>query len=308
MTMSIDNLAPAPRRLAPSLAALTARVPPVVLRLAQHRLVQFAVLGGLIFAVAPRSPSPRTIEVRGDRLRALVSAEASRGNARVSAATAQDVQERAIEDEILYREGVRLGLDRNDGIVRERIVQKVLFLAEEMAGASREAKEADLRAFFDKNRERWAIPERIRLAQVFSHHREALAPPAREGDVPLGGEAGPVPRDFEGSRDQVVAAFGAAFADALATLPEGTWSGPVASAFGWHMVRVTAHTPARPARFEEVRGPVIEAFSVFRRQEAVATFVESAFARYDVAIDGKPLRAIHPTRRVAFRSVSSGED
>jgi parvulin-like peptidyl-prolyl isomerase len=106
----------------------------------------------------------------------------------------------------------------------------------------------------------------------------------------------------------VALSFGTAFADALATAPEGAWFGPVQSAFGWHLVRITAHTPARPARFEEVRPAVVEADSVFRRQEAVAAFVEKAFARYDVSIDDKPLHEIHPTRRIAFRSVSSGED
>jgi peptidyl-prolyl cis-trans isomerase C len=312
MTMAIDPVAAvpaAPSRALSRLSALHAHLPPRVRSLAESRLVQFAVLGGLIFALAPRPPSSRSIEVRRDRLGALVAVEMARGGARrATAATAQQVEERALEDEILFREGQRLGLDRNDGIVRERIVQKTLFLAEEMAGASRPAKDAELRAFFEKNRERWTIPERFHLEHVFSHAREALVAPASAGGPPPRGEPGPVPPAFEGSRDQVVASFGASFADALAGAAEGVWIGPVASAFGWHRVRITAHTPARPARFEEVRTSVVEAESVFRRQEAVAGFLEKAFARYRVTLDGEPIQSITPTRRIAFRSVSSGED
>jgi peptidyl-prolyl cis-trans isomerase C len=312
MTMAIDPSSAAPvaeSRSLSTVSALRARVPPRLVALASHRLVQFAVLGGLIFTVAPRPASPRSIDVRSERLGALVAVEMARDGARRGAtATAHEVEQRALEDEILFREGVRLGLDRNDGIVRQRVVQKVLFLAEEIGGASRPAREADLRAFFEKNKERWTIPERFHLTQVFSHRREALVPPASATDPAPRGEPGPVPPEFEGSRAQVVAAFGAPFADALAGVPEGVWSGPVASVFGWHLVRITGHTPARPARFEEVRAPVTEADSVFRRQEAVARFVESAFARYHVTLDGEQLRAITPTRRVAYRSVSSGED
>jgi hypothetical protein len=122
------------------------------------------------------------------------------------------------------------------------------------------------------------------------------------------GEAGPVPRELDATPDQLATSLGAAFAEALSSAPEGVWTGPVASAYGWHLVRVTARTPARPARFEEVRASVVETESAFRREEAVARFLEKAFERYRVTVDGRPLTKIAPTRRVAFRSVSSGED
>ena len=45
-----------------------------------------------------------------------------------------------------------------------------------------------------------------------------------------------------------------------------------------------------------------------RFEEAIATFLEQAFAKYRVAIDGVPVRALKPLRRIAFRSATSGED
>ena len=135
------------------------------------------------------------------------------------------------------------------------------------------------------------------------HHGQGVPP------LVLGlGEPGPVPRDYEGTRARIADQLGAAFADALAGLPEGVWSGPVRSTFGWHLVRVASHTPARPARFEEVRHSVMEADSLLRRQEAVERFLESAFARYRVTLDGDPVTRIAPARRVAYRTASSGED
>jgi hypothetical protein len=277
--------------------------------LARNRLVQFLAIGGFIFAIAPRPVSSRSIPIRRDRLDALHAAEATRKHVpMLPPDKVHEVDQRAVEDEILYREGVRLGLDKNDGIVRQRIVQKVLFLAEEVAGASRPPQEAELRAFFEAHRERWKIPERFHFAHVFARRRESLPAPSALSDGAPRGEPSPLPPDFEGTREQIVTRLGAPFADALAGLREGVWSEPIASPFGFHLVRLVKRDAARPARFEEVRPAVIEAAGVFLREEAVARFLESAFSRYEVTIDGQPLRDFKPLRRVAVMSVSSGED
>src|SRR4051794_33212311 len=99
--------------------------------LLRSRLLQFLVLGAIIFAVAPRGAAPGRISLKGDYLRALEVAEASR---RASAAGAE-VERRAIEDEVLYREALRLGLDQGDPLVRGHLIQKVLLLAEDLGGA-----------------------------------------------------------------------------------------------------------------------------------------------------------------------------
>ncbi len=290
---------------------LALRASALARRLLGHRLVQFALLGGAIFAIAPKPRPADVIEVTTERLAALHAADAVRpAGTATPAERAREVDQRAIEDEILYREGVRLGLDKNDGIVRQRVVQKVLFLAEEMAGASRPADEAALRAFFEANRERWAMSPEVRFAQVFRHSPEALAAWLRDGangEPPLG-EPSPVAAEVDMNDTRLAQSLGADFASSIMNAPVGVWSGPVRSAYGFHLVRVIEKKAGRSARLDEVRASVLEAFSVHRRQEATATFLRSAASRYRVTIDGKPLEGFTPSHRVAFRSVSSGED
>ena len=43
-----------------------------------------------------------------------------------------------VHDEILYREGVALGLDRDDIVVKRRVRQKIEVMAEEEAAAGRQ--------------------------------------------------------------------------------------------------------------------------------------------------------------------------
>jgi hypothetical protein len=303
MTMTIDRAAA---------AALGARARAghdepragFVASLVRHRLFQFAALGGALFAIAPRPESPNKIAIQGERLGALQAAEAKRrGGSALSAEKAREVDQRAIEDEILYREGVRLGLDRNDGIVRQRVAQKVLFLAEEAFGATRPASDDELARFFEANRARWRLPEKTSFTQVYAHNAEDLA-----GDEPPEGEPSPVAREVTGSRAEIASRLGVAFADAIAKAPTGVWTAPIASPFGFHRVRVDKREPGREARLDEVKSAVIEAERVHRKQEAVARFLKAAAARYDISIDGKKVNGFEPSRRIAFRMEPSGED
>src|SRR5262245_43174716 len=115
----------------------------VLARLARVRLVQFVVLGGALFALSPRSSDQRSIVVNRAQLARLLAADRSKTRT-ADPDREQAIARRFVEDELLYREGLRLGLDRDDGIVRQRVIQKALFLAEELGGASKPPREEDL--------------------------------------------------------------------------------------------------------------------------------------------------------------------
>src|SRR5262245_34857896 len=103
-----------------------------------NRLVQFGLIAAALFALAPRAANPSRIELQHETLDKLRATTAEKSSLLVLPAhEAEAVDRRAIEDEVLYREGLRLGLDQGDGIIRERIIQRVLFFAEEVADASR---------------------------------------------------------------------------------------------------------------------------------------------------------------------------
>lgn len=106
----------------------------------------------------------------------------------------------------------------------------------------------------------------------------------------------------------MIGAFGPEAARAVLGLAEGKWEGPIASPFGAHYVKVIGREGTRPARFEEVRGRLVERMHLERREKAVADFLSKAFARYEVSLDGQRLQTFDPPKRVAMRSVTSGED
>jgi hypothetical protein len=244
----------------------------------------------------------------------LHDAEAARRGP--TSASPADVDERAIEDEILYREGKKLGFDKDDSIVRQRVVQKTLFLAEELAGTSAPPTEAELHGFYEETRSEWRRPDVVHFVQFFARDRGAADALAAEverrvasGESTAGlGESSPIPAEATLARDRIVSSLGTNFADALMTMPQGHFSRPLQSALGWHVVRVVDRTPGRVASFEEARPSLVGAYVVKRRKDAVARFLDRSFKDYRVTIDGERVASLAPSGRIAPRMSGSGED
>lgn len=277
-------------------------------RLARNHVAHFLVLGGVIFAAVPPAPGGHDIHLVRGQLAALHGAEVRRTGRGLDEAKRREIDARAVEDEVLYREALRLGLDRGDGIVRQRLIQKVLFLAEDLAGSARPATDAELRAYHASTQEHWKAPARVRLVHVFAaaDHRDALVAlrpqviAAGAGDAPPElGEAFPLERSLDASRAELAADYGAAFADAVTTLPTGTWSEPVASKLGLHLVKVIERRAGRLETFEESRERLKLAYLVARKQKATRDYLGRAFARYQIDIDGDALGAYTPSGREA---------
>jgi parvulin-like peptidyl-prolyl cis-trans isomerase-like protein len=184
-----------------------------------------------------------------------------------------------VRDEILYREGVRLGLERDDIVVKRRVRQKIEMIAEEDA-STRVPTDADLSAYLVANQARFVQPAIVTFEQVFIGEspsgpavlhavavtREAL----RQGADPeeLGKPTLLPHRMARTPADLVARDFGASFAAALEKLPIGEWVGPIESSFGAHYVRVSDRTPAVAPQLAAVRDHVVREWENERRQRA----------------------------------------
>jgi peptidyl-prolyl cis-trans isomerase C len=303
----------------PARIALAAFAALAALRhLAGNRLVQFLVLGGALFAASPRSPDELQIALDGQRLEALALREAARqGKPVADEALRRQVRTQVIEDEILVREARRLGLDQDDLILRRRLIQKALFLAEDLGGASRMLDDHELAAYFAAHRQDYRIPARMQFRHVFGADPIQLAQLEAEvasysaqhpGEVPPLGQPLPVDRRVDADQARVEREFGADFFAALTRLPVGQWSAPLRSTLGFHLVVVDQAVPAHLASFPEVADQVRLDAMTARRQLAVSAFFAQAVRRYRVEIDGRPAALPSVTTRTAAHFAPSMED
>jgi hypothetical protein len=122
------------------------------------------------------------------------------------------------------------------------------------------------------------------------------------------GEPSPVSFEVRLSKDRIGEALGPSFASALPSTPMATFGDPIASIYGWHSVRVLAVDAEAIAPFEAVKGRVMEEYLVARRENAIASYLETLFGQYRVRIDGVAVEHIAPSRRLAVRTETSAED
>jgi hypothetical protein len=201
-----------------------------------------------------------------------------------------------LREELLAREARALELDRDDIIVRRRLAQKMSFILEDTARLAAPT-DQQLRALHNADRARFDAPATISFISVFfssdkrgdraAADAQALlarlsvaganADPGNAGDSTL------LPGELLDAEEQEVAStYGAEFAKTAMKLAPGAWQGPVESAFGQHLVRVTARREAEPRPFEAVREILVEEWR--RREEAAAKelYFKGLLERYDI--------------------------
>ncbi|MBK9259129.1 MAG: peptidyl-prolyl cis-trans isomerase [Polyangiaceae bacterium] len=283
-------------------------------------MTHFFLLGGLLFAIAPAPKETRAIRIEPEVLAALHAAEArTLGKTSLSAEEKQRVEARAIEDELLYREALRLRIAEGDIIVRQRLVQKLLVLAEDIDGASEPLTDKALEECFAQTRDQWTLPATIQFVHVVGASQDAAlalrervaaytADPAHENEVPPFGESFATNRRVTATIEDVAHAFGPDFAAAIQKLPARTWSDPIASKHGSHLVRVIEFIPEKPAKMQDVRGRLAVECQLRRREDAVRRYVNRLFGDYEVYVGENRVRAFSPTSRTAPRGEMSAED
>jgi len=214
-----------------------------------------------------------------------------------------------VREEILYREALALGLDKEDTIVKRRMAQKMDFLAEDLSDL-REPTTEELRAWFEKNSQRFALPSRTTFRHLYfspdrrGEHTRADAVSAlnelagKPEDSPAAvALADPFMfQDYYGDRtpEQLAKEFGPNFAQSLFQIKPGSWQGPIESGYGWHLVWVGSITPSRMPQFEEVEQDVKSKWIEEQRAETKRKMFEAMRTRYEVVLP-KPIAKEAPS-------------
>jgi parvulin-like peptidyl-prolyl isomerase len=204
---------------------------------------------------------------------------------------------RVATDEALYREGLAIGLDTADPLIRQRIVQQMRQVLGDEAAAAQPLSDADLQAFYDKHRAYYAVGDTLSFAHVFFVDRVA----AQAELVRLrAGKVSPEDAASHGQRflyetfhrdvtlDAITAKFGAAFASAAFALQPGQWQGPLHSEHGWHLVFVTAHAPAHEPTMAELGDRLQEDALAARHEQAESAALSRVLEDYRVVTSGLP--------------------
>ena len=271
--------------------------------LLREPLTHFLVLGILIFAVSHwlESRSQRyVITIAPGDLTRIENSYVQQYGANPTPAQLRTMVDNTVREEIYLREALALGLDKDDEIVRRRLAQKYQFLQADMA-TPRQPSQAELRRWFDTHAAQFAEPARRTFDQRYFAIDQRGEAAARQLAATAAGRLGQgqpaaIGDEFPGpkvtarlARDDTERLFGSAeFARAVFAAQPGRWIGPVRSGFGWHVVRVTDSTPARPRGFAEARQDALAAWQEQDRDARNDAAYRALLARYTVSRTDRP--------------------
>jgi hypothetical protein len=208
--------------------------------------------------------------------------------------------EQNIRQEVFYQEALKMNLDHNDEIIKRRLAQKMNFLSNDLA-TLKEPTEDELRKYYEDNREKYMLSPIYSFYQVSfrSDSRDDPQADARhfldniKGQSPEKlnepGDRLPFPYYFEVTdRDELDRQLGMEFARSLEGLDTDTWTGPVQSGFGWHLVYLTEKVPARAPEFESIVNELKRDFE-YENQRRINDQVYSELRRsYEIEFDLDP--------------------
>ena len=281
---------------------------PTLRRWVREPLLHFLVLGLVLFGVYTYLhrgrggiESSKQIALTVDDLRLMDSYFESQWHRQPTPAEFQAMVEDKVREEVLYREALAQGLDKDDTIVKRRMAQKMQFLAEDVAGAH-EPSTDELKAWFDKNTDKFALPSRISFRHIYfspdkrgknaqEDAARALAKIAGQPeDSKLAAAVGDsfMFQDYYGDRapSAIAKEFGPPFAVAIEKLKPGSWQGPIESGYGWHLVFVDTVIPGRIPAFEEIEPDVKTAWLAEQKKAAWQKAYAEMRAKYTLLLPG----------------------
>ena len=202
-----------------------------------------------------------------------------------------------IKEEILYREALSLGLDRDDTIIRKRMAQKIDFLFSDIASIA-EPTEEQLEKHYHDSQSKYTRDVQLTFSHIYlnpTKHDNTLktdaekiiatlknkkADPADLGD-PIMLE--PIFNKIETS--QINNLFAENFATDISTLETGKWQGPIKSGYGYHLVKIDQRIESQPTPFEEIRTIVKRDWKAIKQKESNDATYALMKQRYKITIE-----------------------
>jgi len=206
-----------------------------------------------------------------------------------------------IREEIMYREALAMGLDRNDSIIRRRLQQKLEFFSEDIASLSTPTKE-ELEAFLAENPDRFRQQATVSFRQIYfnnSQRGEQAHADAKllldqlrnhsltEVEIAASGDRlQMIQGSFQNTPERDIRRLlGIEFVQELAALPTGEWQGPINSGFGLHLIFIESYLPGVVPPLSEIQDVVVSEWTLQKREETNEEFYSALRENYTITVE-----------------------
>ena len=278
------------------------------MKLFKEPLLIFLILGGALFALFqqvsddPLSDNAEIIVTQG-HIQTLVLGFEKVWQRSPSEEELDSLIQNYIREEVLYREALAVGLDREDTIIKRRLCQKIEFLSEDLADLDA-PEEQELKAYLEAHQEDYRQPSRFSFRQVYFNTSKrgqaarsdaiALLGQLKDSDANAEKLGDPLMLQYQFENEterEVERALGRQFLQSLRETPTGFWQGPIPSGFGLHLVFIDERIDGEIPELKDVRDVVIRDWTLIKRKQVNEAFYETLRKRYHVVVEKKALTA-----------------
>jgi peptidyl-prolyl cis-trans isomerase C len=282
----------------------TSRAKTLLTSIIKEPLVHFLILGGLLFFISahfnPASPEhdQQTIVITNQHIEQLRTRMSSLLKRELTPPEMQSAIDQYITEEVLLREGLKLGVVEEDPGMRRNVAEKVKFLLSDTTLA-REPTEGMLQEFMQKNPALFTQPPRRSFIHIYfdpAKHTTTLESDVKKAQQKLLGKTKIDPLMF-GDRfvasneyqqiDQITIAqtFGNEFANSVFKSPLNEWQKPISSPHGVHLVLVSEEVPSSQPTFNEIREQVRKVYLAEQHRLQNETTIKQLKEQYQIIIE-----------------------
>lgn len=241
----------------------------------KHPLFHFMVLGAFLFILygaLHRNDSDRD-EIRIDDdivLRSMSLFEKEWGR-KPTRPELKGLLDRYIQQEVFYRQALKMNLDHNDELIKRRMEQKLKFITQDLA-TLQDPSEDELKKWYAVRKDKYRLPMQVSFTQLYFNpdNRADVLSDAQLFKTKIGSSS-PNDPGFQWKADpfsvgerwkdqsirDIALQMGQPFADSLMKAPLNQWYGPILSGYGVHLVYLSAKTPGGEAPWSRIEATVL---------------------------------------------------
>lgn len=276
-------------------------------------LVQFLFLGGLIyfayglFAPETEEDTSRNIVVNKSKVQWMQGSWEKRRNRLPTQEELDGLISQYVKETILYNEAIKMGLDRDDGMIRRRLAQKVEFLAKDLV-AYTPPTEQDLKKYYDEHQDKYTPDATYTFMQIYFNpdkRGNATLDDVNKAKEILNKEESNI-QDFTRFGDNLMVgnyfeatsafhirkSFGTSFTQELVKLKPGKWHDTILSGYGVHLVYIKEIVTPPVTPLSQVKDEVLQAWTSERQEKLNEDFYAALKEAYTIVIEDENISVL----------------
>ena len=258
----------------------------------KYKILVFFIVGFFIYLIdiGLNSYDEKEIYISDQEILSLVAAWKSQVGRNPNDDEITRIINNLVEEEILYREALSLGLDKEDRIIKRRLAQKISFLKQE--SISEAPSYADLVDYYTTNKEKYFIDSTYTFMHYFfsadndSENRSYKGYENLIKDLTIESDPFFLGKTFvDLSLREIENNFGNNFSRNFENVELNSWLGPFESAFGHHIIYVRNVKEGAYPNINQIIQQIEVDFLLNKKDAALENYLNEIRSEYKIYIN-----------------------